>query len=207
MAWWRDSDGNLQSGLMICGVPKYLVSSESYSIGWNKFALTASNYLFKQTTPLNFAASKGYIKIDLRTLAFAGVQKMDEMVYANVGVEPKVTVALQFGDYWAYLAGDTYSWDGSFRSMDLPLDKRVGTGEHKLISNWDENMGVEESDGIFIPINFPMSGQVSIYIYHEVGASCADPYWHCMFDMFVNKCSIKNIYLTSNLDNKHIILL
>ena len=58
MAWWRDAGGNLQSGLMICGVPKYLIYTDlGQGRAWSKFALTASNYLFKQTTPLNFATS------------------------------------------------------------------------------------------------------------------------------------------------------
>ena len=198
MAWWRDGDGNLQSGLMICGVPKYLIYTDlGQGRAWSKFALTASNYLFKQTTPLNFATSKGFLKIDLRTLAFAGVQKMNQILYGNV--YPYVTVALQFGDLWAFQSGSSYGWDTSFHTIDLPLDRTTGTGEHKLISNWDESMGVKEEDGIYIPIHNPKTGPVTIYLYHEIYACCADPYWHCMFDMFINKLDVDYVPLEEEL--------
>ena len=199
MAWWRDAGGNLQSGLMICGVPKYLIYTDlGQGRVWNKFALTSSNYLFKQTTPLNFATSKGFLKIDLRTLAFAGVEKMNQTLYGNV--YPYVTVALQFGDVWAFQTSGTFGWDTTFHTMDLPLDRTTSAGEHKLISNWDESMGVKEEDGIYIPIHAAKTGPVSIYLFHEVYGCCADPYWHCMFDMFINKLDVDYVPLEEELN-------
>lgn len=201
MAWWRDKDGELRSGLMICGVPKYLIWADGPVQGrtWNKYALTDSNYLFRQRTPLIFAASKGYLKLDVNTLAWSNAPgKMPSIVYGPL-MFPTLTIAVQFGRYWLYQAGDSYAWDVSFRTIDLPLEHKVTDGELKTISNWNESMGVDESEGIFINIPSFMVGFVSVYVYPYVNALCSDPYANSMFDVFISKLDLEYVPLKEEL--------
>ena len=201
MAWWRDKEGELRSGLMVCGVPKYLLWSYNPIQGrsWNKYALTSSNYLFRQRTPLIFSASKGYLKLDVNTLAWSRADgKMPALVYGALR-SPTLTMAVQFGNYWLYQAGNSYTWDTTFHTIDFPLEKNTTDGELKTISNWDESMGVDESEGIFIKIPNLMTGVVSVYVYPYVDALCADPYTNSMFDVFISKLDLEYVPLNEEL--------
>ena len=195
MAWWRDRENELQSGLMICGVPKYLLYSTQPVQGrtWNKYAMTANNYLFRQRTPLIFAATKGYLKIDINTLAWSNAPgTMPSIVYGTIQY-PTLTIALQFGNKWAYKDGDTYKWSSSFQTIDFPLEHKQTNDVLKTLGNWSESMGVEESDGIFIEIPEFMVGLVSVRVYPFVNALCADPYTNSMFDVFINKMDVEYV--------------
>lgn len=201
MAWWRDKDGELRSGLMVCGVPKYLLWSYNPVQGrsWSKYALTSSNYLFRQRTPLIFSASKGYLKLDVNTLAWSRADgKMPALVYGALR-SPTLTMAVQFGNYWLYQSGNSYTWDTTFHTIDFPLEKNTTDGELKTISNWDESMGVDESEGIFIKIPNLMTGVVSVYVYPYVDALCADPYTNSMFDVFISKLDLTYVPLNEEL--------
>ena len=201
MSWWRDKEGELRSGLMVCGVPKYLLWSHTPVQGrtWNKYALTDSNYLFRQRTPLIFSATKGYLRLDVNTLAWSNAPgTMPSIVYGATQY-PTLTIAVQFGRYWLYQAGDTYAWDGAFRTIDLPLERKATNGELKTISNWDESMGVDEADGIFIKLSYLMTGMVSVYVYPYVNALCADPYTNSMFDVFISKLDLEYVPLKEEL--------
>lgn len=201
MAWWRDRENELQSGLMICGVPKYLLWSNTPVQGrtWNKYAMTADNYLFRQRTPLIFAATKGYLKIDINTLAWSNAPgTMPSIVYGTTQY-PTLTIALQFGNKWAYKDGDTYKWSSSFQTIDFPLEHKQTNDVLKTLGNWSESMGVEESDGIFIEIPEFMVGIVSIRVYPFVNAICADPYTNSMFDVFISKLDLEYVPLKEEL--------
>ena len=192
MAWWRDKEGELRSGLMVCGVPQSLLYSYNPISGrsWSKYALTSSNYLFRQRTPLIFSASKGYLRLDVNTLAWSRADgKMPALVYGET-MSPTLTMAVQFGNKWLYKTGNSYTWDSNFHTIDLPLEKKTTDGELKTIGNWDESMGVDESEGIFIKIPNLMTGVVSVYVYPYVNAICLDPYTNAMFDVFISKLDL-----------------
>jgi len=195
MAWWRDRQNQLQSGLMICGTPKLLLWSYSPVQGrtWNKYALTSSNYLFKQRTPLIFSASKGCLKIDINTLAWSNAPGNMPSINYGETLYPTLTIALQFGDKWAYKSGDDYLWSSTFHTIDLPLEHKTTNDVLKTLSNWSEDLGVEEGDGLYIKIPEFMVGVVTIYVYHEVNAICLDPYTNSMFDVFINKLDVEYV--------------
>jgi len=192
MSWWRDKEGELQSGLMVCGVPKNLYWSFNPIQGrlWNKYTLTEDNYVFRQQTPLIFAATKGYIKININTLAWSNAPGTMPSIVYGATVYPKLTVAIQFGRYWAYLAGNQYSWDGSFRTIDFPLEHKATDEILKTESNWSSDMGIDEDEGIFIEIPSFMVGFIKVYVYPFIDALCADPYTNGMFDVFITKLDV-----------------
>ena len=201
MAWWRDKEGELRSGLMVCGVPQSLLYSYNPISGrsWSKYALTSSNYLFRQRTPLIFSASKGYLRLDVNTLAWSRADgKMPALVYGET-MSPTLTMAVQFGNYWLYKTGNSYTWDTTFHTIDLPLERKTTDGELKTIGNWDESMGVDESEGIFIKIPNLMTGVVSVYVYPYVNAICLDPYTNAMFDVFISKLDLEYVPLNEEL--------
>lgn len=201
MAWWRDMENELQSGLMICGVPKHLYFASGPVQGriWNKYALTADNYLFRQRTPLIFAATKGFIKIDINTLAWSNAPgTMPSLVYGEA-VYPTLTIALQLGNKWAYKDGDTYKWSSTFQTIDFPLEHKTTNDVLKTLGNWDESMGIDEQEGIFIEIPEFMVGIVSIRVYPFVDAICLDPYDNSMFDVFINKMDVEYVPLKEEL--------
>ena len=201
MAWWRDKEGELRSGLMVCGVPQSLLYSYNPISGrsWSKYALTSSNYLFRQRTPLIFSASKGYLRLDVNTLAWSRADgKMPALVYGET-MSPTLTMAVQFGNYWLYKTGNSYTWDTTFHTIDLPLERKTTDGELKTIGNWDESMGVDESEGIFIKIPNLITGVVSVYVYPYVNAICLDPYTNSMFDVFISKLDLEYVPLNEEL--------
>lgn len=201
MSWWRDKEGELRSGLMVCGVPKYLLWSYGpvQDRTWNKYALTDSNYLFRQRTPLIFSASKGYLRLDVNTLAWSNAPgTMPSIVYGATQY-PTLTMAVKFGNKWLSQSGGTYSWSSSFNTIDLPLEHKTTDGELKTISNWSESMGVDEADGLFIKIPSLMTGVVSVYVYPYVNALCADPYTNSMFDVFISKLDLEYVPLKEEL--------
>ena len=157
---------------------------------WNKYALTSSNYLFKQRTPLIFAAAKGYLKIDINTLAWSNAPGTMPSINYGATLYPTLTIALQFGDKWAYKDGDDYLWSSTFHTIDFPLEHKTTNEVLKTFSNWNEDMDVDKVDGLFIKIPEFMVGFVTIYVYHEVDAICLDPYTNSMFDVFINKMDV-----------------
>ena len=205
MAWWRNRDDELQSGLMICGVPKnlYFAVTPVQSRPWNKYALTEDNYLFRQRTPLIFAATKGYIKIDINTLAWSNAPGTMPSINYGADIGSRLTIAVQLGSKWAYYDSEegTYKWSSSFHTIDFQLEHKTTRDVLKTLSNWDESMGVDKADGLFINIPEFMAGFVSVRVYPYVDALCTDPHpeTNAMFDVFISKLDVEYVPLKEEL--------
>lgn len=197
MAWWRDLNNDLQSGLMICGIPKYLYWSFNpiQSLGWTRFALTESNYLYKQSTPLKFAASSGFLKIDVNTLAWSNAPGTMPSIVYGATVYPTITMAVKFGNKWAHYDSQTllYTWEDTFQAFEFPLEHKTTNEILRTKSNWNENLGIDEDEGRYFPIPSFMVGIVTVYLFHEVNALCADPYTNAMFDVFITKLDVEYV--------------
>ena len=216
MAWYRDEDNNLQSGLMLCGIPRRLVQYArsdypGYAGWWRKFELTENNYLFKQSSPLVFSASSGYLNIDLQTLAWYGVIGKNQNIRGDI-LPMSITMAVKFGNKWltvdetyAITNQNRYSWGDSFTTFRYLFKSEVSDGKMKAY-NWTESLGVPESDGLFVRIPQMLNGSVTIYLYHEVeGLSNTQiSEWYVsnqnMFDAFINKLEITHVPLTSEVE-------
>ena len=123
---------------------------------------------------------------------------MPSIVYGTY-MYPTLTIAVQFGSRWLYKTGDSYAWSSSFNTIDLPLEHKNTDGELKTLGNWNESLGVDEADGIFIKIPSLMTGVVSVYVYPYVNALCADPYTNSMFDVFISKLDLEYVPLKEEL--------
>ncbi|MBR3858521.1 MAG: hypothetical protein IKJ18_00680 [Bacteroidaceae bacterium] len=191
MAFLRGEDGELHSGLMICGVPKrlYYAAVPVQSRAWNKFALNANNYLFKQTTPLTFSASQGYLRLTLSVLQFRDSNGNVAHGYVYNDFMPSLTVAVQFGDKWLYYnqQGDNYLWGDTFATFDYYI-KADGSPK----GNWHENMDIDETSGLLFRIPSFMAGKLTVYIYHEVDAlvNINETESVAAFDAFVSELSM-----------------
>ena len=202
MCWWRDKEDELKSGLMICGNPKRLCAARTplQFRPWTKFALTADNYIFKQRTPLIFAASDGFLRINIETLAWSNAPgTMPSIVYSDM--QPTLTIAIAIGNMYAYYdqATNSYIWDNQFHTIDFPLEQKTTDELLKTASNWNEDMGVSEQDGLYIQIPSLMVGIVSIRFYHEIMAVCGDPYDASMFDVFIPTMDVDYVPLPKEL--------
>lgn len=212
MALYRDEDNKLQSGLMLCGIPrklaKYARTTPEYA-GWGSmFQPTENNYLFKQSSPLVFSASSGFLNIDLQTLAWYGVFGTDQNIRGDI-LPMSVTMAVKFGNKWltidesyAVSNQNRFSWGDSFTTFRYLFKSEVSDGKMKAY-NWTESLGVEEKDGWFIRIPQTMTGYVTIYLFHEVeGLSDTQiSQWYVsnqnMFDAFINKLEVTHVLPTS----------
>lgn len=210
MCWWRDKEDELKSGLMLCGNPKrlYVAMTPLQMRPWTKFALTANNYIFKQKTPLIFAASDGFLRINMETLAWSDTKgEMPAWVYgAYGGVQPTLTIALSIGNMYAYYDQDTdsYLWDNQFHTIAFPFERKNTDELLKTDGNWNEDMGVDEQDGIYIKIPSLMVGIVSIRFYHELDAIGAyavgvDDYAAPMFNVFIPTMDVDYVPLPKEL--------
>lgn len=196
MSWWRNKDNELQSGLMICGIPKYLYWSvvPIQTRTWNKFALTASNWLFRQVTPLIFSASKGYLNLNVEVPMWRDAEGYTFKPYQN----PALTMAVKFGNKWLSQSGDTYSWSSSFATVQVRVSKEDG----KIVGNWASSMGIDEADGLFFNIPSLMVGRVEVYVYHEMdcihgGDSYTNTY--PAFEAFISKLDLTYVPLNEEL--------
>lgn len=207
MMYLRDSEDNeLKSCLAICGNPQKLIWYGGYNPQgriWNKFALTADNYLFKQTTPLIFSASSGYLNIDIETIAWTGVGGINpDYLAANSAIDgPSVMIAVRFGSKWIYKDGDTYAWSDEFHTINYKFDPQSKTkfGKFKAVGNWDADMPIDEVGGLLVEIPELMVGFVSVQIYHEVNAFTDMPYTSSLFDVIISKLDVSYIPLPEEL--------
>lgn len=209
MMYLRDTEDNeLKSCLAICGVPKRLIWSGGYNPQgrvWRKFTLTDSNYVFKQTTPLIFSASSGYLNIDIETLAWSGVGMLNpDCPVNNKDLNepgPSITIAVRLGSKWLYQDGDTYTWDDEFHTINYAFNRGNNTkfGKFKPVGNWSSDMPIDEKDGLLVEISEPMTGMLSVYVYHEVNAYTDQPYVSGMFDVMISKMDVSYIPLPEEL--------
>lgn len=206
MMYLRDSeDEELKSCLAICGVPQKLIwaTGPTQVRLWTKYALTDSNYLFKQKTPLIFAATSGYLNIDIETLAWSGVGMLNpSYVSGNSTIDgPAITIAVQFGSKWLYKNGTTYEWSDEFHTINYKFDPGNNTkfGKFKAAGNWSSDMPIDEVGGLLVEIPELMIGFVSVYVYHEINACTDQPYASGMFDVVLSKLDVSYIPLPEEL--------
>ena len=165
MALFRNSDDELQSGLIICGVPELLYNNPddggAYTT-WTRFALTQNNAVYSQSSPLIFSAKEGYIRINFKTAFWRSVS-CDYNEFFNINATGYITIALQWGTKWLQYSGGVYSWSNSFTTVKIGINK-----DGKTITNWAEALDTAEADGIFVRIPELTVGFMKLYIYHEI---------------------------------------
>lgn len=168
MAWMRlideeeQEDGThnttLTSGLMLCGLPvsyRYADASTGY-LGSVWHAMTAEDYIFKQQTPLNFAASNGRMYLDIEIGAIITQLRSYSTWECKKRGQPRgLEFAIQWGDKWAtYDAeNDVTSWSSTFST----ITKRDATD-----SDFDGKLHHE------IPVNIYNSGIVTVYLFPKI---------------------------------------
>ena len=189
MAYMRDTDGELYSGLMLCGAPKNLYWSYSpvQSRAWSKFGLTASNYLFKQSTPLTFSASQGFLRLVINVMQWrdAPGDITTGYITQSGSMQPNLTIAVQFGSKWLTAGNDGYEWGNSFTTIPYYIN---ADGTPK--GNWTEDMDVDETNGLLIPIPSFMTGIVTVYFYHEMDVLSPGDFSNAAFDVFIKEMTL-----------------
>lgn len=198
MAYWRDANNELQSGLLVCGIPKRLYRSYGGVLSvheWNRFALTADNFLYKQSSVSYFSQRlSGYINLYMEALAFADANKMDCTVQTDSHNHVKLAIALSIGNMWLRKTGSTYSWSSSFATIEIEFVK--DNEIYKTVGNWSSSLNVEERDGIFIPIQSNLQGEVCLRIYHEIDGVGIGDIVCSVFDVLLSKIDVS--YVNTN---------
>ena len=183
MCWWRDQQGELISGLMVCGIPKYLLWSVEpvQGYGWKKFAHTKDNYTFKQSSPMVFSTIGGYLSLDvtLAPILWDGrghkAQRLDGTYQPGWyrAYQPSITMAIQIGNKWVQRvdAGSVavYGLKDDFTTFALDLNYDGTTKK-----NYSSITGVEKAEGIMILIPKPVTGVVTVYVYPEIDSVVYD---------------------------------
>lgn len=203
MCWWRDQQGELISGLMVCGIPKYLIWSITPVQGykWTKFDHTKDNYTFKQSSPMVFSAKGGFLSLDvtLAPILWDGqgnkAQHKEGDTYQPgwyTAYQPSITMAIQIGNKWvarADASGMTvYSLTNSFTTFALDLDYDGTTKK-----NYDTITGVAKAEGIMIPILQQVTGVVTVYVYPEMAAVVAGQVSNAPFDFIIRQLKLEYI--------------
>lgn len=186
-AIWRLNETPV-SGLMVCGLPKYLRVGDQQYRQITRFPLTEANALYTQTTALPFAASSGWLNINSIVSVFNCINGQG----AGGTEKPALTISVQFGDkYWNGTA-----WQDSWTTFELGLETDGTTTKNKT-----EEMDTLEEDGYFIPISELMVGFVTVKIYHEIKGWHFDilrQVWDPAFDVFITKFDVA--YVAPNRD-------
>ena len=157
---WTDTDNVEHNGLMVCGFTKYLPYGDpqfgQYRL-FTRFALTATNYIYKQVTPMVFAAHTGWLNINMRVALYNGIYGRGVAASSN----PFITIAFKFGNkYWDKTNN---AWTTSFTTMEFELDDKGNTKTNKT-----DDMDTKEDAGYFIPITSNMNGKIELLVYHEM---------------------------------------
>jgi hypothetical protein len=177
---WVDTNNVEHNGLMVCGFTKNLIYAYNPEQGrsfW-RFALTVDNYLYKQETPLSFAAHTGWLNINMKVALFNGIYGRGVLPDTN----PIITIAFKFGDkYWDKANS---AWTTAFTTFEFELNADGTTKTNKT-----DEMDTNEDAGFFIPITSPMSGKVEILVYHELFGfyydiieQCVSPVMEMLFE-------------------------
>lgn len=184
MCWWRNQQDELVSGLMVCGIPKYLIWSVSPVQGykWTKFAHTQYNYTFKQSSPMVFSAMFGFLSLDVTLapilwdgLGYKAQRSVDGTYQPGwyQAYTPSITMAIQIGNKWVKRADVNttaiYSITDEFTTFKLDLNYDGTTKK-----NYESIMGVEKAEGIMIPFAKQLTGVVTVYVYPEMEAAVYD---------------------------------
>jgi len=204
MGLWLDTNSTLQSGLMVSGFPWHLYASFApvYWLDITQFTLTENMYLFKNITPLTFAAKNGFINLNSNVLAWFNVLGRKSNPCYNEGMVSAINMALKFGNKWATydMSTGTTGWTDNFNTFFVKYDN-----EGKIIGNWWDGIGIEQTDGLLFQINSAMTGYVSLYIFPYIDAlnAVSAPYSECssFFDVFISKLDVKYISIPDNTKN------
>ncbi len=211
MGFWRDQAGNLMSGLILCGCPKWLLYQVNPVSGysWSKFALTKDNYIFKQSSALPVLVNSGYIrlKLYLAPVVWNGygfpMWSNDGGVYSPgwyKNYTPSLTIAIQVGDKWVNRSGSTYSIGSSFQAFSLDLNYYGSTK-----SNWSASigtsLGISEESGLYIPISSTCRGNIVLYIYHEIDGVVNGTTWTAPFEVIVRSFSLDYLPIVDELES------
>lgn len=195
MAWMRckgsseeEGTGTLTSGLMVCGLPNQYVYSPQYSMAISWYYLTQNDYIFRQSTPMIFAASRGSFQLEMEfKTVTSNIRKYD--VYELESTAPQstdasrgLTIAIKWGNKWAsYNIQTGYGWSDNFFVL--------GARERK------EDDKFKGKVKITIPINGLNVGIVSIYIF---------PHMYGYFEFYSGQYQdVHNIFV-SKMDLKYI---
>ena len=209
MCWWRDQQGELISGLMVCGIPKYLIWSitpvQVYK--WTKFAHTKDSYTFKQSSPMVFSTKGGFLSLDvtLAPILWDGqgykAQRLEGETYQPgwyQAYQPSITMAIQIGNKWVTRADAggiaVYGLTNSFTTFALDLNYDGTTKK-----NYDTITGVEKAEGIMIPILQQVTGVVTVYVYPEMAAVVAGQVSNAPFDFIIRQLKLEYIPVDGDL--------
>lgn len=203
MCFWRDQQGELISGLMVCGIPKYLFWSITPVQGykWTKFAHTKDNYTFKQSSPMVFSTKGGFLSLDvtLAPILWDGqgykAQRLEGETYQPgwyQSYQPSITMAIQIGNKWVTRADaggiTVYGLTNSFTTFALDLNYDGTTKK-----NYDTITGVAKAEGIMIPILQQVTGVVTVYVYPEMAAVVAGQVTNSPFDFIIRQMKLEYI--------------
>lgn len=203
MCWWRDQQGELISGLMVCGIPKHLIWSitpvQRYT--FTKFAHTKDNYTFKQSSPMVFSTKGGFLSLDvtLAPILWDGqgykAQRLEGETYQPgwyQAYQPSIIMAIQIGNKWVKRADagglTVYGLTDSFTTFALDLNYDGTTKK-----NYDTITGVEKAEGIMIPILQQVTGVVTVYVYPEMDAVVAGQMSNAPFDFIIRQLKLEYI--------------
>lgn len=209
MGFWRDQAGDLMSGLILCGCPKFLLYQINPVSGysWSKFTLTNDNYIFKQSSPLPILVKNGYIRLQLNIAPVVwngyGLPKWqnDSDTYSPGwyrAYTPSLTIAIQVGDKWVSRSGSSYSIGDTFTTFSLDLNYD-GTAKSNFTTEIGGLIGVETEDGLYIPVTTECRGNISLYIYHEIDGVVNGTTWTAPFEVIVKSFNLDYFPLISEL--------
>lgn len=170
-----NTNNEMKEALVLNGIPGNLRYGNNQYRQFNKFALSSTNYIYRQVLPLPFSAGNGWINIKASIgMAIYNNGKAYTGIY-NFYKNAYITCALQFGDKW----WNGTDWSSSFATFLLEFDNNG-----QVISNKDETIKTKETTGLFIPIEERMTGEISFMLYHEIGAwqSTLDTAFAFLFD-------------------------
>ena len=124
---------------------------------WYDFA--ESDYLFKQQTPLLFAADSGKILLDIHIAALTSQVGTTPVWNATkTGIDRGIEMAIKWGNKWLQNSNDEWSWVDSFTTFSAKYAYNDEKGDIKL--------------------EFPISdlniGFVTVYIYPKVYGGWTD---------------------------------
>ena len=193
MAWMRlksdaQAEPELTSGLMICGLPNGHLPFIAPSWIWTAwYTFTENDYLFKQKTPLVFAAMKGHFELDVEWGAFTSNGKTFntyEKTRSGISAGGRgVEMAIKWGSKWLQYdsSNDSYSWVSSFATFSA----RDGQDYEK--SGLDGKVHLE------FPIDGFNAGFVSLYIFPKVYGNFESDGIQDVHNIFITKMDLNYV--------------
>ena len=174
-----------------CVLFPYTIANEAGSDTPPNFDPSQVGYIVQMSSVVGFVATNGYLNLK-SAYEMIYYHWADQGSHFALGADVtdrdwRLGMRLRFGNKY---------WNGSsWQTTPCLFNARFNSGNFK--GNWDETMGIQETDGLLVPISSSMSGEVVLEVWPNV-SRFGNYFQQWVCEAFFKQLSVDYIPLTDD---------